>query len=447
MKRSIVVGSIGMTLCWGTSQATTYTYNETMCAFGTSSTWEVGDGHTVDFAAGANRTESTYVPVSFYLSPTPTLTGASIHLKTNYECYIQQPGPYCSSVEHDTLYLPSATHGSCFMLGTWYIVAQAGADGTTMSSSVSVTLSDMPSIDGFSPSTAPVGGLVTITGSNFDDMTYVEFGSVPAARAIVDSTTLMAQVPEGATSGTIRVGQADWPVNPCNLPGSPEAFVVDPVCLSTADYAAYGAIDYVATTEFVNNTLGSLDCPAYTSFVGNSSLTMTASPGQVGKTIDIAFGSCGAANYEKLLKMYIDWNGDDDFVDPGEFMLDAPSVFSDVLYQITMNIPSNVQLGPKRVRFISAVYDGSSVSTPFDVGACGVYNFGETEDYILDIVAEEAQALVGDGMAVSSKEYPVVELIAKPIMDELGGEAGAAGQGAGRTCERGLELELVEPAR
>ncbi|HZH78500.1 MAG TPA: IPT/TIG domain-containing protein [Archangium sp.] len=39
-------------------------------------------------------------------------------------------------------------------------------------------------ITGFSPQTAPTGGLVTVTGTNFTDQTYVLFNGVSAARAI-----------------------------------------------------------------------------------------------------------------------------------------------------------------------------------------------------------------------------------------------------------------------
>ncbi|WNG24952.1 hypothetical protein F0U62_13760 [Cystobacter fuscus] len=83
--------------------------------------------------------------------------------------------------------------------------------------------------------------------------------------------------------------------------------------------------------------------------------------------------------------MYVDWNGDNDFADAGELFIDAPSVSSDVLYTITFSIPTTILPGTKRVRFITALYDGSTVTSPESVSSCGVYGFGETEDYLLQI--------------------------------------------------------------
>ncbi|WP_164015616.1 GEVED domain-containing protein [Pyxidicoccus trucidator] len=381
-KQSIAAAlALGLLSLGGSAQA--YIYDEDVCSMGSTSTWPLGTTHNISFSAGALRTASGYIPVEFYLSTTPTLTTSSIYLKTNYQAYIYQPGPYCSEIVQEYLTLPSTTNGSCFAVGNYYVVAKAGTD--TMSVLLAVTAGNQPTLTSFSPPSAPVGGIVTLTGTNFTAQTFVTFNGVSAARAILSPTSMIAQVPAGAASGVIRVGHTSTPnLRICNVQqASTTNFEVDPYCQSTADYLAYGAIDYVATSEFVNDTRGGSTCPVYTR---NTQLVTSATAGQVGKQIDIAFGSCGGANYEKLFKMYVDWNADNDFTDAGELIIDAPSVSSDVTYTITFNIPASVLPGNKRVRFVTAVYDGTTVVDPSDVSSCGIYNYGETEDYLLNVL-------------------------------------------------------------
>ncbi|OJH35790.1 GEVED domain-containing protein [Cystobacter ferrugineus] len=375
-----------------------------MCSYGLASPiWNVGNTMAVDFTAGATQSTSgtSIVPVDFYLSTTNTVTSSSILLKRSTKVSVTSPGPYCSSMAHDTLSLPATTNGSCFALGNYYVIAKTGT--SQLYAHELIQAEGHPSLTGFSPQTAPEGGLVTLTGTDFTSQTYVLFNGVAAARSIVNATTLVAQVPAGATTGRIRVGKSGSTTTFCNLPQtSGTDFIVDPYCLSSANYAGYGAIDYVASSEFTNNTIGLGSCPNYTN---DTQYVVSATAGQVGKQIDIQFGSCGEANYEKLFKMYVDWNGDNDFADAGELLIDEPSVSSDVLYTITFSIPTTVLPGTKRVRFITALYDGSTVTSPASVSSCGVYGFGETEDYLLQIAPAP-----GFTPAAVSSEMPRAEL-------------------------------------
>jgi subtilisin family serine protease len=71
-----------------------------------------------------------------------------------------------------------------------------------------------PTITGFSPSHAPVGAFVTLTGSNFGPGTQVffqgsGFSSVPATFVnVITANTISTQVPAGAMGGFIRVQNA-----------------------------------------------------------------------------------------------------------------------------------------------------------------------------------------------------------------------------------------------
>ncbi|HVN82577.1 MAG TPA: M12 family metallo-peptidase [Terriglobia bacterium] len=68
------------------------------------------------------------------------------------------------------------------------------------------TLSALPSVSGFSPTSAPVGSRVTITGSNFTGATLVKFNTTAASSFNVDTDKqISAMVPDGATNGPISV--------------------------------------------------------------------------------------------------------------------------------------------------------------------------------------------------------------------------------------------------
>jgi hypothetical protein len=62
------------------------------------------------------------------------------------------------------------------------------------------------SITGFTPSSGPVGTVVTINGIGFTSNSVVKWGGVAAsAPTVVSSTQLQATVPAGASTGPITV--------------------------------------------------------------------------------------------------------------------------------------------------------------------------------------------------------------------------------------------------
>ncbi|MBO9703331.1 MAG: IPT/TIG domain-containing protein [Sporocytophaga sp.] len=63
-----------------------------------------------------------------------------------------------------------------------------------------------PTFNSFSPSSGPVGTKVTITGSNFLSMGAIEFGGIFIQDFVINSaTSLSIRVPEGSTSGKIKL--------------------------------------------------------------------------------------------------------------------------------------------------------------------------------------------------------------------------------------------------
>ena len=62
-----------------------------------------------------------------------------------------------------------------------------------------------PTLTGFSPTSGPVGTSVTLTGTNFSGVTAVAFNGTAASYTVNSATQIVATVPTGATSGTIKV--------------------------------------------------------------------------------------------------------------------------------------------------------------------------------------------------------------------------------------------------
>lgn len=64
----------------------------------------------------------------------------------------------------------------------------------------------MPTVGGFTPTSGPVGTVVTITGTGFTGVTTVRFGSTAAAAfTAISDTQITATIPAGASTGKITV--------------------------------------------------------------------------------------------------------------------------------------------------------------------------------------------------------------------------------------------------
>jgi hypothetical protein len=69
--------------------------------------------------------------------------------------------------------------------------------------------SNAPVVSSFTPTSGPIGTVVTISGSNFAAATDVEFNGVAAEFNILSASHVRATVPNGASSGKITVINAD----------------------------------------------------------------------------------------------------------------------------------------------------------------------------------------------------------------------------------------------
>lgn len=363
-------------------------WDEYICSHSLSGTnIDPGSSFTAAVSVGAQRTETSIIPVSYFFSTTPSVTGSS-QLLGSANTLVQQPGSYCSSIVNKTLTMPTTSNDEdCMATTSAYIVFKTGEDEASTPVSLLPNATYLPTISSFSPASGKIGTVIQITGAEFDAYTKVYFGNIQAPSWFVSDTQLGAVVPAGATTGAVTVKRVDTNFQFCVPTGgvsSVDFEVEDEYCDSGAQYGTWGRIKYVASSgDFTNDLSSSSECPMYSDYTGNIGYKINAVRGS-SKNIAFKLDSCGLGEMYKLVKAYIDWNADGDFSDPGEFIFQHPSALNDIEYQANISIPSSATVGVTRMRIINAAYIG--ISSIDDITSCSNYLIGETQDYTLEIL-------------------------------------------------------------
>ncbi|WP_287130952.1 BPSS1187 family protein [Candidatus Cyanaurora vandensis] len=113
-----------------------------------------------------------------------------------------------------------------------------------MTSAESFTVYPMPTVTAFSPSSGPVGTVVTMTGTGFTSTSRVRFGMTDAASFTVDSDTqLTAVVAADTTSGTVRV------TNPAGTASTTAEFIIIQPLLLTSFSPANATVGMEVTIK------------------------------------------------------------------------------------------------------------------------------------------------------------------------------------------------------
>jgi hypothetical protein len=138
-------------------------------------------------------------PTSGGASDAVTLTGTNLTGATS----VAFNGSAASfSVTDDTSIVASVP--SCATTGP-ITVATPGGTATSGSDFTVSSSSTTPTICGFSPTSGPVGTVVTITGTSFTGATTVNFNGTAATFTVNSDGQISTTVPSGATTGPISV--------------------------------------------------------------------------------------------------------------------------------------------------------------------------------------------------------------------------------------------------
>ena len=139
-----------------------------------------------------------------------------------------------------------------------------------------------------------------------------------------------------------------------------------------------------------NNTTG--QCDSYEDY---TNLYADLTQGQ-SYTVFVSLGDCDGYNFPSGGYVYIDWNVDGDFLDPGEEIgsIAFGDTIANSMVPIPFSVPMNGSYGPTRMRIVSQFSSLSSISsfTSCDVGvydpSTSTYSepwYGATEDYSITI--------------------------------------------------------------
>ena len=143
-------------------------------------------------------------------------------------------------------------------------------------------------------------------------------------------------------------------------------------CTSSANSTIDSYITNVTVGSVINQS--STACAVYTDY--------TSTPGALNPgfnySCSVTSGDCnGGSAYAHAMEVYIDWNADGDFTDAGE-NVHSKANGSATTENFTISPPVSSAGTTVRLRVV--------VTENGVLGPCGNYNWGETEDYALDIV-------------------------------------------------------------
>lgn len=151
-------------------------------------------------------------------------------------------------------------------------------------------------------------------------------------------------------------------------------------CTSAPSSSADSRINNV-TVANINNTAAA-GCTTYSDYTG-----LTAQLEQ-GKTypLSLTLGTCGA-NFNKIAKVFIDWNGNGVF-DANELVATTGVINATGTYNTTFTVPTTVV--PGNFSLMRVVLTETSDSN--SVTSCGTYAKGETQDYRVTFIQTQTDA-------------------------------------------------------
>jgi hypothetical protein len=152
----------------------------------------------------------------------------------------------------------------------------------------------------------------------------------------------------------------------------------EPYCVSAATSSAGTRIDQVAISNLTNNN--PVGCTTYTDY---SSKTISLQSSQA-TPFTVKLSSCDASTAQRVVKIFIDYNNNGTFTDPGETAAVSTVLAGGaVSYSGTIQVPAGMKIGGNTLMRIVAQETTDTAA----VHPCGSYGNGETEDFRVQFVA------------------------------------------------------------
>ncbi|MBK8195850.1 MAG: S8 family serine peptidase [Lewinellaceae bacterium] len=148
-------------------------------------------------------------------------------------------------------------------------------------------------------------------------------------------------------------------------------------CTAKADHSEYEWIAAVGIGSWYNDS-GNNNAQGYEDYTGMLQNTLQLMPGTI-EPVAIIPGFSSSA-YKEFFRIYIDFNMDGDFSDPGEMAFDPGWATDDPVYG-EMSVPSFSAPGLTRMRVMMKYKSGNSLPPQ----ACEDFGFGQVEDYCVQL--------------------------------------------------------------
>ena len=154
-------------------------------------------------------------------------------------------------------------------------------------------------------------------------------------------------------------------------------FLYSQYCTSSSTAASFCSTSLVEIGSLSNSSFGCANYSDYTSIYTDLILNGTYD-------LTIGLNNCSGFTMPKISNVYIDWNGNEIFeINEEVFHIDATSAIAanQTNFSTTIIVPPYAVLDTIRMRVVTA---WSTFDDPGDY-SCGIYGWGETEDYSLII--------------------------------------------------------------
>jgi len=243
-----------------------FSHNDLQCLNGTQ-LW-AGGGHGF-LEINTNAAGNTLPKAYFGIDTNGVFTTSSVNLVNR-----SRPGYsyqwLLNGTPISTSYSAAYLHDIFRTLDTVTLIVSNGITSDT--STKTQTFPPPVIVSSFEPATAPAGAVVTITGSNFNNVIDVKFGTVAAASFTVVSSTSIRAVVGNGVSGNVTVTTS---TGQGFLPGF--TYMPPPTITSFSPVnAAAGSTVTITGTNFTGTTSVSLGGVAAASYTVVSSTTITA---------------------------------------------------------------------------------------------------------------------------------------------------------------------------
>lgn len=152
-------------------------------------------------------------------------------------------------------------------------------------------------------------------------------------------------------------------------------------CSSAPSSTADSRIDKV-TFSNIDNTLTNT-CRSYSDFTSLNGVL------EAGKTypFNISIGTCGS-NFDKIAKLFVDWNSDGDFNDAGETISTSGIINEASVFNGNIVVPTNIIPGNTSILRVVLTETVNAAT----VTSCGSYAKGETQDYKITLLKSTTDA-------------------------------------------------------